>query len=284
MKSRCLCGDVVWEADGPFQFATHCHCSRCRKAHGAAFATYVLCRGDGFRWIRGRERVTRYESTPGLFRPFCSRCGSTVPNEHLWNEQLGIPAGPLEGDPETQPVAHLFAVSKAPWYEITDSLPRFDAYPPGIDVESFADLEPRDAPPAKGARGSCLCGGARYVVDGPVVRCQNCHCLRCRRAKAAVHASNFFTRMDGVHYTRGEELLASFKLPDAQFFTQRFCRVCGSPMPHFDRERSLAIVPMGSLDDDPGVRPARHIFVGSKAPWFEITGDLPQFAERPPEH
>jgi hypothetical protein len=55
-------------------------------------------------------------------------------------------------------------------------------------------------------------------------------------------------------------------------------------MRHFDRERGIALVPMGSLDDDPGMRPTRHIFVGSKLPWFEITDTLPQFAERPPEH
>ncbi len=284
IRSRCLCGDVVWDADGPLDLATHCHCSRCRKAHGAAFATYVMCRADSFRWVEGRERVARYESTPGLFRWFCPRCGSTVPNEQAWNELLGLPAGMLEDDPGTQPLAHIFAASKAPWYEITDSLPQFEAYPPGVDVESFQDLEPRDPPVTGAARGSCLCGGSRYVVDGPVVRCHNCHCLRCRRAKAAMHASNFFTWADGLRYTRGEELLVSFKVPEAQFFTQRFCRVCGSPMPHFDHERGIAIVPMGSLDDDPAARPTRHVFVGSKAPWFAITDDLPQFAERPPEH
>ena len=238
-----------------------------------------------FRWLAGQERVARYESTPGNFRWFCSRCGSTVPNsEQLWNDRIGLPAAMLEGDPETQPIAHIFAAAKAPWHEISDSLPQFDGYPPGLDVPAFGDLETRDAPVAGAARGSCLCGGARYLVDGPVVRCHNCHCLRCRRAKAAMHATNFFTRYDGLRYTRGEDRLVSYKLPEAEFFTQRFCRVCGSPMPHFDRDRGIAIVPMGSLDDDPGARPTRHVFVGSKTPWFEITDALPQFAERPPEH
>jgi hypothetical protein len=284
LQSRCLCGDVAWQSGPPFELATHCHCSRCRKAHGAAFATYVMCPAATFRWLAGRERVTRFESSPGAFRYFCSRCGSTVPSEQVWNDRIGLPAGMLEGDPETRPIAHIFAAAKAPWYEISDSLPRFDAYPPGIDVPVVGDLEERDPPAAGAARGSCLCGAARYLVDGPVVRCHNCHCLRCRRAKAALHATNFFTRYDGVRYTRGEDLLTSFKLPEARFFTQRFCRICGSPMPHLDRERGIAIVPMGSLDDDPGERPTRHVFVGSKLPWFEIMDTLPQFAERPPEY
>ena len=49
------------------------------------------------------------------------------------------------------------------------------------------------------------------------------------------------------------------------------------------RRLTPAIIPMGSLDDDPGIRPMRHIFVGSKAPWLAISDALPQFAERPTE-
>lgn len=285
IQSRCLCGDVAWEGGGTLDLLTHCHCSRCRKAHGSAFATYVMCRAETFRSLRGDGRIVRYESTLGLFRSFCGRCGSTVPTAaQIWNGRVSLPAGMLEGDPQTEPLAHLFTASKARWHEITDSVPRFDTYPPGIDAEVFPDLEPRDPPPAGGgARGSCLCGGVRYVIEGPPVRCHNCHCMRCRRARAAMYASNLFTWVDGVRFTRGEDLLTSYKVPDAAFFTQRFCRVCGSPMPHFDRERTIAIVPMGSLDDGPGTRPLRHIFVASKASWFTITDALPQFPERPTE-
>jgi hypothetical protein len=58
-----------------------------------------------------------------------------------------------------------------------------------------------------------------------------------------------------------------------------FCSECGSPMPHANRSGSMYFVPAGALDDDPGVRPAVHIFVGSKAPWDEIQGAEPQFQE-----
>jgi len=53
-------------------------------------------------------------------------------------------------------------------------------------------------------------------------------------------------------------------------------------MPRLDPNRGIAVVPMGSLDDDPGIRPTAHIFVGSKAPWFEIADDLPQYKESTP--
>ena len=239
-----------------------------------------MCSAESFRLLRGHQRIVRYESTPGVFRPFCSRCGSKVPSGEVWNERVSIQAGMLEGDPQTEPLAHIFVASKAPWHDITDSLPRFDAFPPGVGFEAFADLEPRD-PAADGAtRGSCLCGAVRFVVEGPPLRCHNCHCLRCRRARAAAYASNLFIASDGVRFTRGEDLVTSYKLPEAKFFGQDFCRLCGSPVPRFDRERGIMIVPMGSLDDDPGIRPMRHIFVGSKAPWLAISDALPQFAER----
>ncbi len=281
VRASCLCGDVAWEGGGTFDLMHHCHCSRCRKAHGAAFATYVLCTAEAFRFVRGRERIVRYESAPGLFRPFCGRCGSSVPGGEPWQERVSMPAGPLDDDPGVEPIVHFFAASKAPWHEIADSLPRFDAFPPGFDFRVLEDLAPRD-PAGKGARGSCLCGEVGYVVEGAAVRCHHCHCSRCRKAKAAAFASNLFTAADGVRFTRGEELLSSYKVPEAKYFTQVFCRVCGSPMPRFDRDRNLAIVPMGSLDDDPGIRVNRHIFVGSKAPWYAIADDLPQYVEIPP--
>ena len=76
--------------------------------------------------------------------------------------------------------------------------------------------------------------------------------------------------------------LASYKVPEARYFTTVFCRRCSSQMPRVSRERGIAIVPMGSLDDDPGIRAQRNIFVGSKAPWYDITDGLPQDVEAPP--
>ena len=109
-----------------------------------------------------------------------------------------------------------------------------------------------------------------------------CHCSRCRKARGAAYASNLFTTADGVRFAKGEDLLASYKVPDAKYFMQVFCRRCGSPMPRIDPSRNYAIVPTGSLDDDPGFRPQAHIYVDSKAPWDVITDDVPQHAEYPP--
>lgn len=88
--------------------------------------------------------------------------------------------------------------------------------------------------------------------------------------------------MAGFRFERGEALLRSYKVPDAKYFTHTFCNECGSTMPRVDTARGIVIIPMGSLDDDPGVRPERHIFVESKAPWEEISDDLPKIPAAPP--
>ena len=281
IRGSCLCGDVRWEADGELDVMTHCHCGRCRKTHGAAYATYVMGDAEAFRLVHGRERLVRYESSPGFFRPFCGRCGSVVPDGQPWEGRVFMPAGPLDDDPGVRPVAHIFVASKPPWFEIRDALPRFDAYPPGFDLTVLPDL-PAPEEGGRSPRGSCLCGAVTYVIAGEPLGCHHCHCSRCRKARAAAHATNVVTRADGVRFRRGEEQLASYKVPAARFFTQVFCRTCGSPMPRVDPAWGLAFVPAGSLDEDPGIRPQRHFFTASKAPWHEIADELPQDAEAPP--
>ena len=135
--------------------------------------------------------------------------------------------------------------------------------------------------PTREARAACLCGAVAYVVEGQPLRAWNCHCSRCRKARAAAFASNLFVAVDGLRVTRGADQLVSFKLPEARFFTHVFCRTCGSSMPRQDHERGFAVIPMGSLDDDPGIGPQRHIFTASKAPWYDIPDDLPQDVEYP---
>jgi hypothetical protein len=131
-------------------------------------------------------------------------------------------------------------------------------------------------------KGSCLCGGVAFEMTGTPYRVTHCHCSRCRKVRGTANATNVLVPLDGIRYVRGEDLLTTFKPPDAKTFMHVFCRVCGSSMPRLDEGRSIAIVPMGSFDDDPGVRPERHIFVDSRAPWDEITDTLPQFPGMPP--
>jgi hypothetical protein len=103
----------------------------CRKAHGAAFATWGIINPDQFRWTSGEELVQAYESSPGRQRCFCGRCGSALVSTHA-GTVAEVVVGTLDGDPGMPPREHIFVGSKAPWYEIADTLPRFDEWPPGM--------------------------------------------------------------------------------------------------------------------------------------------------------
>jgi hypothetical protein len=128
-------------------------------------------------------------------------------------------------------------------------------------------------------KGSCLCGAVRYELTESPEWAHNCHCARCRKATGASFASNLIVPLEALRYTAGTELLRSFKPPEAERFTHTFCTLCGSTLPFENPARRSAVVPMGSLDDDPGCRPRAHIFVDSRAPWDTITDDLPQHPE-----
>jgi hypothetical protein len=126
--------------------------------------------------------------------------------------------------------------------------------------------------------GGCLCGAVRYELTQAPVWAHNCHCSRCRKSSGAAFASNLFFPQEAFSYSKGEELLASFKVPEAERFTHVFCSRCGSTLPFVNEARGLVGVPMGTLDEDPHFSPRAHIFVDSKAPWYAITDPLPQHA------
>lgn len=126
--------------------------------------------------------------------------------------------------------------------------------------------------------GSCLCGGIQYEINGPLTDVLNCHCSMCRK----LHASAFRTRakVQSSDWTtlKGQELLKFYESSPGEH--KGFCSNCGSSLyTKFDAVPDIYGFPLGTLDTDPDVKAGRHVFVGSKAPWFEITDDLPQNEE-----
>jgi hypothetical protein len=282
-EGRCLCGAVRYTVEGPYGGMMNCHCSMCRKHHGSAFATFVTAPTAQFKWVSGEVNVATYESSPGGGRAFCKVCGSIAPAVAPEHGIVFLPAGNLEGELGITPQAHIFAGSKAPWYTITDEIPQHDSYPP--EFEGAIPVErPALEPSTPGVvRGSCLCGDVAFELRAPPLRTAHCHCSRCRRARSAAHATNGFYALDAFTWVRGESQVADFQLPDARYFGTAFCRRCGSDVPRTSLERKVVVVPWGSLDDDPGARAGQHIYVGSKAPWYEITDDGTQYDESPPQ-
>ena len=273
-NGSCLCGSVTWEVSGDPESAYHCHCKICRKAHGAAFGTFWYVATKNFRWTSSLETIAKFAA---LGRGFCSTCGSAVPEGD--EESLFVPAGCHDDGPAAK--AHIFVAHKAPWHDITGDLPRHDDYEPGTGGAPRADPELRPAVEG-GIRGGCLCGAIQFEVVEPFTVVHNCHCSRCRHARAAAHTTNGFTSMEGVRFTKGEEHIKTYKVPEAKHFTHAFCGTCGCGMPRIDPGRQIAVTPLGSLDDDPGVKAVDNIFVAHKAGWYEITDDLPAYDEGPP--
>lgn len=280
MDASCLCSAIRYRIDGPFEQMLHCHCSMCRKHHGTAFMTAAAARLDGFRWISGPEGLESYASSARGSRVFCSRCGAVGPQLLEHAGMVLCPAGNLAGDPGIRPQAHMFVKSKAPWYSITDTLPQHDEYPPEFRTHGVANV-PRQSLSGN-VEGSCLCGGVGYEAHGEPLRMVHCHCSRCRLSRSAAHATNLFYADRNFRWTRGGKHIREYKVPEARYFTVAFCTVCGGKVPRISPERGLVVIPAGSIDTDVPLRPQAHIYVASKAPWFEITDNLPQYPEGPP--
>jgi hypothetical protein len=278
---QCLCGAVRYEVDGPFGSMVNCHCSMCRKAHGAPFATYVAAPMSAFRWIAGEDSITPYKTESGGTRSFCRICGSVTPTFITEMDLVACPAGNLDGELGIKPQSHWFVGSKASWYQITDPLPQYEGFPPELGG-GLGCQRPVVEPKAGVIQGSCLCGDVAFEIEGTPERLMYCHCSRCRRARSAAHGSNMFFKPQQIRWLRGEPLVKYYKDPNARFFSTAFCEKCGSGAPRVNREHNVAYVPAGALDTDPGIKPLARIFVGSKASWVDITDSVPQFAELPP--
>jgi hypothetical protein len=130
IKGECLCGAVQFEVAsvvGPFEL---CHCNRCRKSSGSAYAAIVGVAVEGFRVTSGAKLIRSFElpvveRPPGYRRFFCQNCGSPLPNPTPVGNWLGIPAGCLKEEPGLFPDKHIYVECKAGWDKVTDGLPQF---------------------------------------------------------------------------------------------------------------------------------------------------------------
>jgi hypothetical protein len=127
-------------------------------------------------------------------------------------------------------------------------------------------------------QGGCECGAVRYRVDDAFEYALNCHCSRCRAGTGSAFKPLGGIRRERLAVVEGADRLLVWG-DDEGNHTR--CRVCGSLLWSVVRGGDWVHVALGSLADEPSIRPQIHIHVASKAPWFEITDDLPQFDELP---
>ena len=128
IRGRCECGKVQYEIDAPIADLSHCHCTQCRRLHGAAFASFGEIPRDRFRYVSGESDLKIYASSEHNDRVFCDHCGSNILVDHKPDPQvLYLVMGSVLGDPDCPPAYHEYVGSMASWYEIGDDLPQHEA-------------------------------------------------------------------------------------------------------------------------------------------------------------
>ena len=126
--------------------------------------------------------------------------------------------------------------------------------------------------------GKCECGAVRYQVADAFEYALNCHCAFCRAATGSAFKPIAGIKREKLEITDGRETVLTFGEEDENHTR---CAACGSLLFSVTRDGAYVHVALGSLVDEPSIRPTQHIWVSQKAPWFEITDDLPQFQEFP---
>ena len=124
--------------------------------------------------------------------------------------------------------------------------------------------------------GKCFCGAVAYTVADEFLYAAYCHCSNCRRTTGSAFKPFAGIEREKLVLAKGHEDLMVFGEDDGN---DTHCKICGSLLYSVVRDGAYVHVAMGTLVDAPTIRPSKHIFVGSKAPWFTITDGLPQFDE-----
>ena len=127
LTGHCECGRITFEVDGEIEDFSHCHCSQCRRLHGAAYGTFAGVRRGAFRYLTGEEDRKSYMSSEKNERVFCANCGSNImviSNTEPDFYYLSMSA--IDGNPTLPKGYHIWVGSKAPWHDILDDLPQFE--------------------------------------------------------------------------------------------------------------------------------------------------------------
>lgn len=123
-KGKCLCEGIHFSVLGSFGEVRYCHCSQCRRVTGSAFSANAKISIESWSISRGEELIREYESKPGIYRAFCSKCGTPVYSKLLSDPQnIRVRLGSFETVKEVYITGHVWVSSKAPWYSIESDLP-----------------------------------------------------------------------------------------------------------------------------------------------------------------
>ncbi len=124
-QGACLCNQLQYEVTLPSKWVAHCHCSRCRRAHGAAFVTWAAVSDWNFRIARGAEFLTWHRSSPEAQRGFCNQCGTPLFfRSTRWPGETHFTVASLTTPIDKAPQMHVFWDTHVEWVVLGDRLPR----------------------------------------------------------------------------------------------------------------------------------------------------------------
>lgn len=127
LTGSCLCGKIRYEVSKIHNRMAHCHCTMCRKFHGAAFSTYTEARREHFRWVQGENNLKTYQAPNGTRRQFCEQCGSsmTFSASDADGSVIEFASATLDTPVDLHPDAHIYTESRVSWFQINDGLPEY---------------------------------------------------------------------------------------------------------------------------------------------------------------
>ena len=137
LRCSCLCRQIKFEFEDVPGQVFNCHCSVCRKSHGAAFSTQAVGKRSSLKFIQGKELLKEYH-TPGGVRTFCPNCGSRLMNYARGRSDfMSVALSAIDSDYSGAPVAHVYVGSKADWHQPSSDIPSYDELLTGREHKIF---------------------------------------------------------------------------------------------------------------------------------------------------
>lgn len=132
VRGNCLCGKIRYAISGHLGIFQYCHCSRCRRFTGSAFAANLFVSPEQFQWLDGEPHVGTFAPPDSKYftTAFCTHCGSSLPSLTKNGKAVIVPAGTLNAHLDIKPSQNIFCASSATWYQPPEQLPQHDELPP----------------------------------------------------------------------------------------------------------------------------------------------------------
>jgi hypothetical protein len=269
-KGHCLCGAISFEIEGALRAPSLCHCSQCRRLHGAPGA-YTSAPVSAYR-IKGEEHLNWHGISHRSEQGFCRLCGSKLFWREVGGKELDVTMGSLDAPTGLKLDRHIWTRSQGDYYEIgQDGVPRFAES--SRDAPAIGEETPPQAGPKKTEHsGRCQCGAVTYRVSGNMRDVIVCHCGQCQYTHG--YAPGYSAARKAEMTIEGEGNITWYR--SSEQAQRGFCRDCGTSLIWAMDGRDYVSVTAGSLHAPTGLKTVRHIMVGDKRDYYTIADGVPQ--------